>query len=148
MTSILDLKRAFTNLGIPTTTKWFEYELKKSGADDVFTLLEITVITRHWEDILASRVLQRHIFAVCSSLFVDKDWKTIYIFVRARDENEASLKFLNREIVDNSRVALDVAITDWGSSEVDFLTRRREMCLIARDQYHYFQERTRFINKR
>ena len=103
------------------------------------------MIARHWEDTLANQVLQRNIFAVCSSLFVEKDLKNIYIFVRARGVSEASLNFLNREIVDNGRVALDVAISDWGSRQADCLTRRRQMCLVASSQYHYFQERTRFI---
>ena len=145
---ILDLNKAFTKLSIPTTTKRLEYCLEKSGDDEFFTPLEITVIVRHWEDTLASRVLQRNIFAVCSSLFVDKDLKNIYIFVRARDVSEASLKFLKREIVDNGSVALDVTITDWGSRQRDFLTKRCEMCKSASDQYHYFQERTRFVSKR
>ena len=98
---ILDLNRSFTTLTVPTTTKLLEYHLKKSD-DDEFTPLEIT-LTRHWEDTLASRVLTRNIFAVCSSLFVEKDLKDMYMFVRARDMSEESLKFLYREIIENGR---------------------------------------------
>ena len=141
---ILDLNRSFTTLTVPTTTKWLEYHLKKSD-DDEFTPLEITLIARHWEDTLASRVLTRNIFAVCSSLFVEKDLKYMYMFVRARDMSEESLKFLYREIIENGRIALDVAIMDWGSRQDDFVSRRRQMCREASDQYHYFQERARFV---
>ena len=120
--------------------------MKKSDGDD-FTSLESTLITRHWEDTLASRILTRNIFAVCSSLFIVKDASEMYMFVRARDTSEESLKFLYREIIDNNRIALDVAISDWGLRQDDFLSRQRQWCREADDQYHYFHERVRFVKR-
>ena len=143
---ILDLNRAFTTLTVPTITKFLEYHMKKSNGDD-FTPLELTLVTRHWEDTLASRVLTRNIFAVCSSLFVVKDASDMYMFVRARDMSEEALKFLYREIIENNRNALDVAISDWGLRQDDFISRQRRLCREADDQHHYFHERVRFVKR-
>ena len=143
----LDLNRAFTQLpSMSTVTKRLEYRLKKSNEEE-FTPLEITLIARHWEDTLASRGLTRNILATCASLFVEKDMKYMYMFVRARDTSEEALNFLYREIFDDGRIGLDVTISEWGPKHTEFFNRRRQMCLIASDQFHYFHERIRFINK-
>ena len=141
---LLNLNRPFTHVTVPTTTKLLYYRMKKSDGT-LFSPLDITLIQRHWEDVLVSRVLMRNIFAVCASLFVDSQREYIRMFVRARDIREQSLSFLFRDVLDNGHVSLDATITEWGSSHDNLLHNRRQMCTDASDQYHIFQERIRFV---
>ena len=140
----MTLNRPFTELTTPTTTKVLVYRLKKSN-ETRFTALEVALLARHWENTLASRVLTRNIFAVDASLFVEKDYEHMHMFVRARDTYEEALKFLYREIFDDGRLALDVSISDYMTVPDEFLNKRRDMCREASDQYHLYQERTRFV---
>ena len=141
---LLNLNRPFTHVTVPTTTKLLYYRMKKSDGT-LFSPLDITLIQRHWEDVLVSRVLMRNIFAVCASLFVDSQREYIHMFIRARDIREQSLSFLFRDVLENGHVSLDATITEWGSSHDNFLHNRRQMCTNASDQYHIFQERIRFV---
>ena len=141
---LLNLNRPFTHVTVPTTTKLLYYRMKKSDGT-LLSPLDITLIERHWEDVLVSRVLMRNIFAVCASLFVDDQREYIHMFIRARDIREQSLSFLFREVLANGHVSVDATITEWGSSYDNFLHNRRQMCRSASDQYHIFQERIRFV---
>lgn len=141
---MLSFNRPFTQVTVATTTKLLYYFIKKTNGT-VFSPLDITLIARHWEDMFASRLLVRNIFAVCASLFVDDDNCHMHMFVRARDIREEALRFLFNELIDNRQVSLDVMISDWGGAIEEFNHKRRQHCNNSRDQYHTFQERIRFV---
>ena len=141
---LLNFNRPFTHVTVPTTTKLLYYRMKKSDGTSL-SPLDVTLIERHWEDVLVARVLQRNIFAVCASLFVDEQRGYIHMYIRARDMREQSLSFLFRDVLENGHVSVDVIIREYGSSYDDFLHDRRQMCRQAVDQYHIFQERIRFV---
>ena len=100
---VLNFHRPFTHVTVPTTVKLLYYRVKKSDGTSL-SPLDVTLIERHWEDVLVARVLQRNIFAVCASLFVDEQREYIHMYIRARDMREQSLSFLFRDVLENGHV--------------------------------------------